>query len=299
MNAIPKIHADEAEISLPHVRAMLAEQFPAWAALPIELVTTGGTDNVMLRLGDELLIRLPRTASAAEALARENRYPALLAPHLPVTISAPLAQGKPNVHYPFAWSIGRWITGRTPTCGECSPLLATQLGEFVRALHAIPTAGYAISAYRGGPVSARDALTRESIAQCAPHLDAAALLQAWDNVSQVSENTSGACWLHTDIQPGNVLIDNGELAAVIDWGGIAIGDPAVDMIVAWNLMGAEAREHFRQAVKVDDETWRRGRAWALSIGVIAYIYYVDKEPSLTRTSRYQLEQVAAEMGLTL
>jgi aminoglycoside phosphotransferase (APT) family kinase protein len=71
------------------------------------------------------------------------------------------------------------------------------------------------------------------------------------------------------------------------------------MIVAWNLMGAEAREHFRQAVKADDETWRRGRAWALSIGVIAYAYYVDKEPSLTRTSRYQLEQVAAEMGLTL
>jgi aminoglycoside phosphotransferase (APT) family kinase protein len=288
VNAIPKIHADEAEISLPHVRAMLAEQFPAWAALPIELVTTGGTDNVMLRLGDALFIRLPRTASAAEALARENRYPALLAPHLPAPISAPLAQGKPDDAYPFAWSIG-----------ECSPALATQLGEFVRTLHTIPTADYEITAYRGGPISARDALTRESIAQCAPHLDAAVLLRTWDNVSQVRENTAGACWLHTDIQPVNLLVDNGELAAVIDWGGIAIGDPAVDLIVAWNLMGPEAREHFRRAVKVDDETWRRGRAWALSIGVIAYAYYVDKEPLLTRTSRYQLKQVAAEMGLTL
>lgn len=164
MNAIPKIHADEAEISLPHVRAMLAEQFPAWAALPIELVTTGGTDNVMLWLGDALFIRLPRTASVAEALARENRYPALLAPHLPAPISAPLAQGKPDDAYPFAWSIGRWISGRTPACGECSPALATQLGEFVRTLHTIPTADYEITAYRGGPISARDALTRESIA---------------------------------------------------------------------------------------------------------------------------------------
>lgn len=299
MNLIPKIHADEADISLPHVRTLLAEQFPAWAALPIEPVTTGGTDNVMLRLGDALYIRLPRTASAAEALARENRYPALLAPYLPVPISAPLAQGQPDAGYPFVWTIGRWIAGSTPACGECGPALATQLGEFVRALHAIPTAGHAITSYRGGPISARDALTREAIAQCAPYLDADALLQTWDNVSRVEENTAGECWLHTDIQPGNLLTDGGELAAVIDWGGIAIGDPAVDLIVAWNLLGPEAREHFRRAVKVNDETWRRGRAWALSIGVIAYAYYVDKEPSLARTSRYQLEQVAAEMGLTL
>lgn len=303
MSFIAKLHADEVDIDLNLVTSMLASQFPQWAALAITPVAIAGTDNVMLRLGDELYIRLPRTPSAAAALERENRYPPLLSRYLPVPVPVPLEQGRPQSGYPFNWCVGRWIHGTMPVCGEGSHGLAQQLGEFVHALHAIPVADpelqKSLTSYRGGPLSDRDALTRSAIAQCGDYLETDILLYVWETVSQRQENSAGPCWIHTDIQPGNLLINEGKLAAVIDWGGMAIGDPAVDLIVAWNLLSQDNREDFKRAVDTDKATWLRGRAWALSIGVIAYAYYVEKDPALARTSRYQIEQVAAEMGLTL
>lgn len=303
MSFIAKLHADEVDIDLHLVTSMLASQFPQWAALAIAPVAIAGTDNAMLRLGDELYIRLPRTPSAAAALERENRYPALLSAHLPIPVPVPLALGQPQAGYPFGWCVGRWIKGQTPICGEGSHVLAQQLGEFVHALHAIPISDpelqECLTSYRGGPLGARDALTRSAIAQCGDYLDTDILLQVWEIVSQIQENSAGPCWIHTDIQPGNLLVNEDKLAAVIDWGGMAVGDPAVDLIVAWNLLDKNNRDVFKRAVDTDTATWVRGRAWALSIGVIAYAYYVEKEPVLARTSRYQIEQVAAEVELTL
>lgn len=303
MSFIAKLHADEVDIDLNLVTSMLADQFPQWAALAIAPVVIAGTDNVMLRLGDELYIRLPRTPSAAAALERENRYPALLARYLPVPVPIPLAQGQPQAGYPFNWCVGRWIQGQMPVCGKGSHGLAQQLGEFVHALHTIPVTEpelqKSLTSYRGGPLGARDTLTRNAIAQCGDYLDTDILLHVWETVSQIQEHNATPCWIHTDIQPGNLLVNEGKLAAVIDWGGMAIGDPAVDLIVAWNLLSQDNREDFKRAVDTDKATWLRGRAWALSIGVIAYAYYVEKEPALARTSRYQIEQVAADVGLSL
>ena len=170
MSFIAKLHADEVDIDLNLVTSMLTDQFPQWAALAIAPVAIAGTDNVMLRLGDELYIRLPRTPSAAAALERENRYPALLSRYLPVPVPIPLAEGQPQAGYPFNWCVGRWIQGKMPVCGEGSPGLAQQLGEFVHALHA------SLTSYRGGPLGARDALTRNAIAQCGDYLDTDILL---------------------------------------------------------------------------------------------------------------------------
>jgi aminoglycoside phosphotransferase (APT) family kinase protein len=109
----------------------------------------------------------------------------------------------------------------------------------------------------------------------------------------------GQVWIHTDLQPGNLLIADGRLAGVLDWGGLAIGDPAVDLIVAWNLLEADGRTAFRLAFGVDQATWERGRAWALSVGVIAYPYYVHTNPALARVSKYQIEQVVADISRTV
>ena len=196
-----------------------------------------------------------------------------------------------------------WLEGENPSPGHSTgPGLATDLAAFIRTLHAVDL-GYEAPlkpprSYRGGPLAARDAPTRSAIDQCEVLLDTSVLTAAWDTVRRVSESNRTQVWIHTDLQPGNILAADGRLAGVLDWGGMAIGDPAVDLIVAWNLLDNSARAAFRDAVDVDDRTWARGRAWALSIGIIAYPYYVDTNPALAQVSRYQIEQVVADIAGT-
>ncbi|MFJ5956135.1 aminoglycoside phosphotransferase family protein [Paenarthrobacter sp. NPDC092416] len=296
---ISKLHEAEVDIDVEMVALMLADQYPAWAGMPLVPVASSGTDNVMLRLGDRFVVRLPRIDDAAGSLAKEWKYSAFLGPQLPAAIPAPIAKGAPGRGYPWAWTVSEWLPGENPVPGRAELGLAADLAAFVRTLHAIdvgvPASDATLSSYRGGRIDARETATRKAIADCDGLLDTALLTEVWDLVAQAPEGDGNAVWIHTDLQPGNLLVSGSRLAGVIDWGGLAIGDPAVDLIVAWNLLDAPTREAFRTAVEVDHNTWDRGRAWALSIGLVAYPYYVHTNPALARVSRYQIEQVIADV----
>jgi aminoglycoside phosphotransferase (APT) family kinase protein len=300
---ITKLHDAEPDIDTSQVSLMVADQFPAWAGLPLEPVASSGTDNVMLTLGDRLVVRLPRTAAAVPSLSKEWKYPRMLASQLPAPVPIPVAQGAPGRGYAWPWTVSGWPAGENPSPGHAyGTEFAIDLADFTRALHAADVGNEApagpLRSYRGGPLAARDAPTRSAIANCEGLLDVRLLTAAWDKARQVSEGEGKPVWIHTDLQPGNLLTAGARLAGVLDWGGLAIGDPAVDLIVAWNLLEDEGRAAFRDAVGVDQATWERGRAWALSIGIIAYPYYVHTNPPLARVSRYQIEQVVADISRT-
>ncbi|WP_062212067.1 aminoglycoside phosphotransferase family protein [Streptomyces sp. NBRC 109706] len=300
-----KMHADEPDIDTSLVSRLIAARFPRWDGLPVTPVPSSGTDNAMFRLGGALVVRLPRTSGAADAVETEERWPTRLASHLPVPIPVPLEVGEPAEGYPWRWSVHRWLPGVNPVAGEVvAPLhLAEDLAEFVNALRAVDP-GEGPRASRGKPLSGRDKPTRDALAQLAAlapedePLDLDAITRIWDEALTLPPYEGGDQWLHGDLSPGNVLVGpDGRLNAVIDFGIVGIGDPSVEQIVAWNLLPAEARPTFRSLLGSDEVTWARGRAWALSISLIQLPYYRITNPALAANSRHVIREILADAAL--
>lgn len=286
-----RMHADEAHIDTDLVRRLVAGQFPEWAHLPVEPVPSSGTDNAMYRLGDDLAVRLPRIPGAANGIEPERRLVSRLAPHLPVAVPSPVAVGVPAEGYPHPWAVYRWLPGANPVTGD--DVLASDLAAFVHALRALPATD-APAGSRGGPLAARDEATRAALAKSADLVDTAALTRVWDEALRLPEWAGPPTWMHGDLTPGNVLVRDGRLSAVIDWSCAGVGDPTVDLEVAWNLLSPQAREVYRMDMDADEVTWLRGRAWALSIAIIQLPYYLETNPALAANSRHVLEQVLAD-----
>jgi aminoglycoside phosphotransferase (APT) family kinase protein len=289
------MHADEAGIDTGLVRRLVAAQFPTWADLPVAPVPSAGTHNAMYRLGDDLAVRLPRIPGAAADVTREHEWVPRLAPHLPVAVPVPIVRGVPGAGYPYPWSVCRWLPGTNPVVGALADpgRLAADLAAFVTALRGVAPAG-APAAGRGVPLATRDDATRAAIAASEGLVDTAAVTAVWEDALRVPERQGPPTWLHGDLSPGNVLVRDGRLGAVIDWSGAGLGDPTVDLVVAWNLLPAAVRPAFRAALGADDHTWRRGRGWALSIAIIQLPYYQHTNPVLAANSRHVLAEVLAE-----
>ena len=288
-------------VDAPLVRRLLAGQFPQWADLPLEAVESAGTDNALFRLGDDKVVRVPRVDWAAEQPEKEQRWLPTLAPHLPVTVPVPLALGTPSDGYPWNWTICPWLPGENATIDRIGDpgRFATDLGRFVAALHRIdPTGGppSGVEGSRGVPLAMREGSTREAIASLAGVVDAGAVIAAWDAALEVPSWESPPSWLHGDLQSGNLLVEGGRLTGVIDFGLLGVGDPAVDLIVAWSLLPAGTRAAFREVVEVDDATWARGRGWALSIGIMALAAYLRSNPVLAGISRTAIDEVLADQA---
>ncbi|MGQ0837496.1 aminoglycoside phosphotransferase family protein [Actinokineospora sp.] len=289
------MHADEADIDAGLVRRLLRGQCPHWADLPIERLASGGTVNAVYRLGDELTVRLPRTAGGAEDVAREARWLPRLAPALPVTIPAVVASGVPAEGYPWAWAVHRWIDGETPVEGRLGEpeLLARDMAEFVTALRRVDLDD-GPSAYRGVPLATVDAPARaaiEDLRDTDDGFDADAATTAWRAALAAPPWAAAPCWVHSDLMPSNLLVAKGRLTAVLDFATVGVGDPACDLIPAWNLLPASAREVFRDTVNVDDATWTRGRGWALSMALIQLPYYRDTNPIISANARHVISEV--------
>ena len=296
---VVKLHEDEVDIDERLVRRLLAAQAPAWADLPMRLAEPAGTDNVMVRLGEDLVVRLPRTESAAQGLDKEQRVVPRLAERLPAAVPVPVVQGVAQDGYPWRWSISPWLLGRPGEPGVADVGLARQLAEFVVALRRLGTFGLAaegaLHSYRGDPLAERDGDTRECIAHCHDLLDTVRVTAAWDRAVNVEEYAGPPVWMHADLQPGNLLVGAGGLAAVLDWGMLALGDPAVDCLVAWSLLDPTTRPSFRDRVAVDDATWERGRGWALSIALVALPYYVHSNSQITAWARHAIGQTVDDV----
>ena len=260
-----RVHDDELDIDETLVRALLREQFREWADLP--LVRAGdGTVNVIYRLGDELSLRLPRREGPDTADDLEMTLLPVLAPQLPVEIPAPVARGRPGAGYPWYWSIHTWLDGDAPT----GALDAADVAALVLALRRVDTTGAPEPSYgRGKALAWRDTGVRDALER----VDAPGAAELWDEAIRAPEWDGPKVLIHADLDRRNVLVRDGRLAAVLDWGGVGVGDPAVDVMVAWKLVAAEDRERFRMLVASDDATWLRAKGWVLSQALIALGYY--------------------------
>jgi aminoglycoside phosphotransferase (APT) family kinase protein len=299
------MHADEVHTDALLVRRLLAAQFPQWAGLPIEPVPSAGTDNALYRLGDDMVVRLPRRQRTTEPLKKERRWLPSLAPLLPLAVPVPLAEGVPANGYPLEWSVYRWLKGENATTERVTDLsrLATDLAQFVAALQRIdPTGGPPPGEhnfFRGVPLAARDAPTRAAIVSLQGTIDAGGVTAAWESAVGAAEWTRPPVWIHGDLDSRNLLVENGRLSGVIDFGCLGVGDPAFDVMVAWKVLSADTRDIFRTALSVDEATWARGRGGALSQAVIALAYYtLETNPVLVREAHRWLAEVLADHAST-
>jgi aminoglycoside phosphotransferase (APT) family kinase protein len=286
------MHDDEFDINESLVRRLVDEQFPEWKEFPLKPVSSSGTDNALFLLGDELVVRLPRIHWATGDVEKESQLLPLLAPLLPFEVPVPLGKGVPAENYPSSWSIYPWLAGENPIVGSISNpnLLANDLADFINALHSIDPSNGPITG-RGIPLQKRDASTRAAIDELEGMIDRPAVESAWKSALDAAIFRETPVWIHGDLAPGNILLVNDRLSAVIDFGALGIGDPACDLVVAWNLLPAGVRHIFRSALQVDDATWARGRGWALSIALIQLPYYQERNPALAMSARYVISEI--------
>lgn len=291
------------------VRRLLSTQFPQWAHLPLAPVPQSGMDNATFRLGDDLSVRLPRYAHWAGQVTREHRWLPKLAPSLPLAVSEPLEIGEPGEGYPYPWSVYRWLDGETATTDALADPVraALDLAGFVNALQAVdPTDGPGpeqSNAFRGVPLGdPRDSIAAE--ARVWPKLaalrgtglvDVDAVTEVWETALAAPAWDRAPVWIHGDLATGNLLMREGRLSAVIDFGTLAVADPAVDLLPAYNFLPPQARDTFREAVDADDATWARARGWAVAGSLpVPDDPYFQQDPARVTRALGHLEQVIAD-----
>ena len=298
------MHADEVDVDVRLVRSLLAAQFPEWSHLPVEPVLPRGTDNALYRLGDEVVARLPRTPRTDTALQSERTWLPRLAPQLPLAVPAPLADGEPGEGYPFRWAVYSWLEGENATSDRIADEtgLAADLAGLIAAVQRIDSAGGPEpgpwNVFRGEPISRRDEAVRSSIAKLGDAVDGERVAEAWERDSSAPDWDRLPVWLHGDLDSRNLLARDGRLSGVVDWGCVAVGDPACDVMVAWKMLSPEGRRLFRNALEVDEATWARARAWALSqaLGALSY-YTLETNAALVREAERWLVEVLADPGV--
>ena len=307
-----RLHDNELRIDLDLVESLIAMQFPRYAGMPLLPLGASGSSNVLFRLGDDFLVRLPRQPGGSVSIDKESRWLPMIRDHLPVAVPEIVGVGDPAFGFGERWSIVGWLDGDLPSvCMQQDPprtepcTLARDLAEFILALRCveIPEAAKGDSAlrwYRGRSLAEFDRQTRRNIQQCRSihdlDLDLDAALAVWESAMKATDahRIAPDCWYHSDLVAENLLLKNHHLTAVLDFGGLAIGDPAIDLHGAWEVLDVPAREVFRKRLGVSDADWQRGRAWALAIALGAFAYYWTKMPSRMRDRLSMARSVLAD-----
>lgn len=287
------------DVDVTVVKRLITAQFPQWAGLPIKPVDLSGWDNRTFHLGEKMSVRMPSAERYAAKVAKEQHWLPILAPHLPLPIPKPLAMGVPGESYPWHWSIYRWIEGENATIEGIGDLsqFATALAHFLVALQRIDTAGGLVPGphnfFRGGPLEIYDRENRDTLGVLVDEIDTTAALAVWEAALKSNWQDSPV-WMHGDISASNLLIQEGKLCAVIDFGGTAVGDPACDLAIAWTLFSGDSRDAFRAALPLDPETWARGRAWALWKALITLAEHINSDPPKAKTARLVIDEVLTD-----
>lgn len=309
-----RLHEDELSIDTALVRRLVERELPALAGLPIHPVPTSGSTNALFGLGPDLLVRLPRQPGGSATIRKEATWLAQLAPALPMAIPEVVGVYGPAAGYPEHWSVVRRLTGTHPEVVDpATPAdptrtrLGADLARFVTALHALAVPDIALHDpglrwYRGEPLATMDAAVRDNLARCRAIDDFGVDLEraerVWDEAMALpgGHDRVPPRWYHGDLAAENLLVRDGRLAAVLDFGALSVGDPAVDLIIAWEVLDPPAREAFRRGVAVDDLTWLRGRAWALGLALGIWYYWAtmpDRRASRVAVARNVLADAAA------
>jgi len=250
------------------VQRLVATQFPQWRGLAVRRVVPGGWDNRTFRLGDDLLVRLPSADGYAAAVAKEQRWLPVIGPRVPFAVPVPVALGAPTPEFERPWSVYRWIDGVPAGEAAIADLddFAGDVARFLTALADVDPADGPVagphSAWRGAHPRVYDEDVQRSLEWLDGTIDTIAARAVWD-AALATEVTAPAVWFHGDIAHGNLLLQEGRLTAVIDFGSSGVGDPACDLAIAWTMFDDSAREVFRRGLPWDEAVWTRGRAWAL------------------------------------
>ena len=289
----PKMHEDEFDVTEVVVHGLIRRQFPELARkdLPLRPVPSTGTVNALYRLGDELVVRLPRTARWHD-VEREACWLRTVASRLPVAVPEVVATGAADDTYPWTWAIFRWIEGATWRPDRLHDLhaAAADVADVVHAVQAIDPASAAcgddwtkthVPSLGRVDESVRSAT---AAAEAAGLVDGARLLDAWEAALAVPKWQGPRPLLHSDLLAFNLLVSEGRLAAVIDWSSVTVGDPARELMAAWNLFDDASRATFRSAVGFDDATWARARGWALT-RINGVAYYATTNPEFSEDAR--------------
>jgi aminoglycoside phosphotransferase (APT) family kinase protein len=270
------LRSDPHDVDAALVSRLVAGQFPQWAAEPVRRVSKPGVDNSTYRLGDTMMVRLPRFERWVGQVTREQRWLPVLAPQLPLPVPKPLAQGEPAEGFPYPWSVYEWLPGEPTDVAELTDLrqVAVDLAEFLLALQGIDATdgpppessngfrGCDLADERDSPVV--KSYLEQRISELDGLLDTTPIHELWAHALATPVWSRKPVWVHGDPAPTNLLAADGRLNAVIDFGTLAVGDPAVDLIAAWSLLDADSRKVFRDKLNVDDDTWTRGRCWGLT-----------------------------------
>jgi aminoglycoside phosphotransferase (APT) family kinase protein len=285
------MHADELEIDEALVRRLVGEQFPEWSELALNRVEPAGTDNAIFRLGDRLSLRLARRKGPMEPDGKELEWLPKLAPQLPLEIPVPVARGRPTTEYPWFWDVYSWVAGETVPVEEIDAVEAARdLAAFVAALQRIDPAGAPPG--RGVPLAARAEEMRDWFASFDGD---PAVTAEWERALVAPPWDGPPVWHHGDLDARNWLVRDGRISGVVDWGAMGVGDPACDVMVAWKLHSAEARDAFHEALPTDEATWERARGWVLSQAVAILAYYTpENNPTLFREAESWLALALSE-----
>jgi aminoglycoside phosphotransferase (APT) family kinase protein len=290
VSATTRMHADELDIDETLVRRLLAEQFPDWADRPLRRVEPAGTVNAIFRLGDDLSVRLARREGPTEPGGKEFEWLPRLATTLPVDVPVPVAQGRPSADYPWFWAVHTWVDGDSVPVEELDAVQAARdLAEFVAALQQVDPAGAPPG--RGIPLAVRD----EGMRYWFERFEDPRAEDEWRRALAAPPWDGPPVWHHGDLDTRNWLVRDGRISGVIDWGSMGVGDPACDVMVAWKLGSAVARDAFRAALPTDDATWARARGWVVSQAVAALAYYTPENNAvLYREAERWLELALSE-----
>ena len=305
--AVNRMPAADVEVSADLVRRLLADQHPDLARLPVEFLANGW-DNELYRVGDGLVARLPRRALGAEIIKNEQRWLPGLAPRLPLPIPYPERIGVPAHGYPYSWSVVPYLPG-VPAAQASSfdpAAAAAAVGGFLGALHVPAPADAPANPFRGVPLAKRAdsfaanlALLTGQAGQDQAGRDA--VLRGWDAALAAPGYDGPPLWLHGDLHPANILVNDGQVSGVIDFGDITAGDPASDLSVAWMLLPPGCHDSFWSAyqavggaggswVRVDGALRTRARGWALNLAIV-FLAHSEDNPVLLEVGRRTLSTV--------
>jgi aminoglycoside phosphotransferase (APT) family kinase protein len=260
----------EVNITVELVRRLIDSQFPQWSQLPITPVAESGWDNRTFHLGDELSIRLPSAQEYHEQVEKEQKWLPKIAPHLPLPISQPIAQGVPTEEFPWNWSIYKWLEGVSANqlsfSDNALETIAVQLAQFLAALHQYDPDEGPIPGlhnwWRGAHPSVYDLETQSLINELKEFIDPDKATLLWNRAIS-STWQHDPVWVHGDVASGNILIKDDKISAIIDFGCMGVGDPACDLTIAWTFFKGNSRKLFKENLPLDEETWARARGWAL------------------------------------
>lgn len=281
---------NKADITPEVVSRLVQSQFPWWAQLPVTPVELDGWDNTTFRLGSTMSVRLPSHDIYVAQIDKEHHWLPRLASHLPLPIPEPLAKGAPTREFPRPWSVYCWHEGATATVDRVGDLatFASDLAAFLTALYGCDTNGGppagAHSFNRGGPLLAWDVQTREALDSLNGVIDTTSAAAVWDT-ALAAEGRNPPVWVHGDVTGANLLVVEGRLSAVIDFGCSAVGDPACDTTIAWTFLSGASRATFTSRLALDEATWARGRGWALWKAIIELPKDVKRPGHAARSAR--------------